>query len=205
MRRCASKHVGSQRGVDSVVEGNKAFFIRVWKPLPSKRVSKTLRGSPKRKAQRGQYLLVVSLGYYKWYQSQTPNDMLARRLNSKGGGHEAVCQQGCWAPKGVYWGVPHWLEKGTSANKDVGPLRVVDCEIPTSVGEGNKIFLIRVWKPLLSKRILKTLRENPKEKAQRGQYLLGVLSSLILFFQCLCSFNDGHVEETCKHRIHSCF
>ena len=34
---------------------NEALFIRVWKPLPSIRVLKTLRGSRKEKAQRGQY------------------------------------------------------------------------------------------------------------------------------------------------------
>ena len=31
-----------------------------------------------------------------------------------------------------------------------------------------------MWKPLPSRRVLKTLRENPKEKTQRGQYLLAV-------------------------------
>ena len=30
---------------------------------------KALRGSPKGKAQREQYLLVVDLSHYKWYQS----------------------------------------------------------------------------------------------------------------------------------------
>ena len=38
-----------------------AFFIRMWKPHPSTRVLKTLRGSPKGKTQRGQYLLAVGL------------------------------------------------------------------------------------------------------------------------------------------------
>ena len=52
------------------------------------------------KAQRGQYLLVVDLGYYKWYHSQTLDDVLARRLSPEGGGHEGVCQQGCWARRG---------------------------------------------------------------------------------------------------------
>ena len=42
----------------------KHFFIRVWKPPPNKHVLKTLRGSPKQKAQRGQYLLVVGLSCY---------------------------------------------------------------------------------------------------------------------------------------------
>ena len=46
------------------------------------------------------------------------------------GGHEAVCQQGRWATKGVNWGVPHRLEKGTSANENAGPRREVDYEIP---------------------------------------------------------------------------
>ena len=41
-----------------------AFFIKAWKPLSSKCVIKTLRGSPKGKAQREQYLLTVDLGYY---------------------------------------------------------------------------------------------------------------------------------------------
>ena len=41
-------------------------------------------------------------------------------LALKGGGHEAVCQQDCWATKGVGWGVPHRLEKGTSVSEDAG-------------------------------------------------------------------------------------
>ena len=49
--------------------GKEAFFIRVWKPLPSRHVLKTLKGSPEGKTQKGQYLQVVDLGYYKWYQS----------------------------------------------------------------------------------------------------------------------------------------
>ena len=45
--------------------------------------------------------------------------MPARRLSSKGGEHEAKCQQGRWALKGVdLVGGPHRLEKGTSANED---------------------------------------------------------------------------------------
>ena len=71
----------------------KHFFIRVWKPLPSRRILKTLKGSPKREAQREQNLLAVGISRYKWYKSQTPDNVL------KGGGHEAVCQQGRWARK----------------------------------------------------------------------------------------------------------
>ena len=48
----------------SIGEENEAFFIRVWKPLPSRHVLKTLRRNPKGKAQRGQYRLAVGLGCY---------------------------------------------------------------------------------------------------------------------------------------------
>ena len=41
-------------------------------------------------------------------------------LSLEGGGHEAVCQQGRWAPEGCGLGVPHRLEKGTSVNENVG-------------------------------------------------------------------------------------
>ena len=56
-------------------EENEVSVMRVWKPLPSRHVLKTLRGSQKGK--QGQYLLVVSLSRYKWYQSQTLDDVLA--------------------------------------------------------------------------------------------------------------------------------
>ena len=45
-------------------EENETFFIKVWKPLSSRHVLKTLRGSLKGKVQRGQYLLAVGLGGY---------------------------------------------------------------------------------------------------------------------------------------------
>ena len=41
---------------------------------------KVLRGCPKGKAQREQYLLAVELRDYKWYQSQTPDDVSAFSL-----------------------------------------------------------------------------------------------------------------------------
>ena len=57
----------------------------MWKSLLSRHVLKTLRGSLKRKTQREQYLLAMGLGCYKWYQSQTLDDVLARRLSPEGG------------------------------------------------------------------------------------------------------------------------
>ena len=44
----------------------------------------------------------------------------------------------------------------------------------TLVGEENETPFIRVWKPLRSSRVLKILKESPKGKVQRGQYLLAV-------------------------------
>ena len=51
------------------------------------------------------------------------------------------------------WGVPHWLEKGTSASEDARPRRGGGGGLwdPTSVGEGNETFFTRVWKPLPSR------------------------------------------------------
>ena len=46
---------------------------------------KTLRGSPEGKAQRRQYLLVMSLDCYKWYQIWTPGDVPERRLSPEWG------------------------------------------------------------------------------------------------------------------------
>ena len=68
----------------SVGEKNETFFIREWKPLTSRHVLKTLRGSPKGKACRRQYLLAVGLGCYKWYQSKKSGYVPTRRLSSKG-------------------------------------------------------------------------------------------------------------------------
>ena len=61
--------------------------------------------------------------------------------------------------------IPHRLERGTSASVNVGPRRGVDCEIPH---QGNEAFFIRVWKPLPSKCVLKTLREARKGKPKEG-------------------------------------
>ena len=88
----------------------------------------------------------------------TPDGVLARTLDPKGGGlggptpigEGNECQRGCWTSKGGgLWD-------------------------PTSVEEGNEAFFIRVWKPLPNRPVLKTLREVRKEKTQKGQYLLAV-------------------------------
>ena len=66
----------------------------------------------------------------------TPDDVSARNLSPKGGGHEAVCQQGRWPPKVGALG--HRLEKGMSVNEDAGPRKGVDCEIPHRLGRRTK-------------------------------------------------------------------
>ena len=74
------------------------------------------------KAQRGQYLLLVGLGRYNWYQSQAPDNVPAKRLSLEGDRHKAVCQQG------------HWTSKGGGLGS------------PTSIGEGNEFQQGR-WAP----------------------------------------------------------
>ena len=94
-----------------------------------------MRGNSEGKVQREQYELAMGFGYYKWYQSQTLGDVLARRLSPKGRwtqggvpammlGHEGSglggptsigegnkCQRGRWAPKGVDCEIPHRLRR----------------------------------------------------------------------------------------------
>ena len=73
---------------------------------------------------------------------------------------------------------------------------------PTLVGERNEAFFTRVWKPLPNRRVLKTLRENPKRtmSASRGLELLQLQTSkwhqpVRVFFEILsltCRFS--HLE-----------
>ena len=51
----------------SVGEGNGAFIVRVWKPLPCKRVLKSWDWRLYRTSRSGQYLLAVCLGCYMRY------------------------------------------------------------------------------------------------------------------------------------------
>ena len=74
-----------------------------------------MKRSPKDKVQRRQHLLVMGLSRYKWYESQAPSNVLARRLFPEGGQTQG--------------GVPV---------RTPGPERGVDCENPTLVGEENE-------------------------------------------------------------------
>ena len=88
--------------------GNETFLYKGVKPLPSRRVKKTLRGSLEGKAQIGQYLLVVGLGCYKWYQSQASGAVSARTLGPQWG---VACE------------ISYWLERERNISyKGVKPL-----------------------------------------------------------------------------------
>ena len=78
------------------------------------------------------------------------------------------------ASKGVNCDIPHRLERGTNASENVASRRgwIVRSHIGWR-GE-RSIFFIRVWKPILSRHVLKTLRGSSEGKAQRRQYLLAV-------------------------------
>ena len=118
--RVSTKTLGLEGGwiVRSYI-GWRGEWNRVWKPLTSRRVLETLRGSLEGKAQGEQYQLMIDLGYYKW----------------------AMCKRGGWALKWVdtrrcaskdiepWRGWIGGLEKGTSASKDAEPKRGLDCEI----------------------------------------------------------------------------
>ena len=48
----------------------------------------------------------------------------------------------------------------------------------TSVGRENETLFTRVWKPFISRRVLKALKRSSGGKAQKGQYLLAVSGGL---------------------------
>ena len=54
----------------------------------------------------------------------------------------------------------------------------MDLRDPISVGEGNETFFIMVWKPLPSRRILKTLGGKPKEDKVSASGVLGLLQTV---------------------------
>ena len=81
---------------------------------------------------------MVGLGWYKWYQNQTPGDVSVRRLNPEGGGHEAMCQQGRWALKGGGLGGPTLIREGNEYQRRRWASKGVDCEISHRLGRRTK-------------------------------------------------------------------
>ena len=146
----------------SVREGNEVFLTRVWKLLPSIRVLKLWGWWQYKTGQSGQYLLVLGLCCYKWHKSQTSGG-----LSLKGGWTLGGVPARTLGIKGGWIVRSHidWREERVSARTLV--LKGGGLWDPTLVGERTETFFIRVWNPLLNRRILKTSRESSKEKAQR--------------------------------------
>jgi len=69
--------------------------------------------------------------------------------------HEAMCQLGRWAPKGVDLVGSHinWRKERVLV-RTLGP-EGGGLGYPTLVGEENETPFIRVWKPFPSRRVLK--------------------------------------------------
>ena len=160
----------------SVGKENETFFIRVGKPLPSRYLLKTLRGSSKGKTQRGQYLLAVDLGCYKSYQSQRSGHVPARRLSPEGGWTQGGVLLRMLGSEGGWIGGSHidWRRERVPAKTLDSNPKGGGLWDPTLVVKENEAFFIRVWKPFLSRHVSKTLRGSPKRKTQKGQYLLAV-------------------------------
>ena len=117
---------------------------------------------------------MVGLCHYKWYQSQTPSDVPARRLFPEGGRYEVMCQLECWALKGSgvgkgptsirernEWQWRCWALKG-------GGLWY------TLVGEKNETPSMRVWKPFSGRQCFRKHWGEAQRKVQQGQYLLAL-------------------------------
>ena len=108
-RQCASEEVEPQRGVDtrwcaSTLGPEEGWIGGLYIDWRRERVSARMLGL------EGRWIV---RSHIRW----TRGGVLARTLPRRG----------------VDWGVPHRLEKGTSASEDVGTRRKVDCEIPRRV------------------------------------------------------------------------
>ena len=131
-------HIGWGGKQTTIYEGMETF--------PSQTCFKALWGSPKGKAQRGQYLLAVDLGRYKWYQSQTSYDVPAFSLWETLAHFIKAWRRSCWTqpplwetlgPKGGGFGGgpvehnPLWERLAQDAgkewiSKDAGSHRWID-------------------------------------------------------------------------------
>ena len=78
----------------------------------------------------------MDLGRYKWYQSQTSDNVPTFSLFPEGGVDTRQCASKDVGPQGgVDLGaVPHRLEEGKSASEDAGPEGGVDCDVPHWLG-----------------------------------------------------------------------
>ena len=125
----------------SVGEENKRFFIRVLKPLPSRRVLKSWgearKGKPKKTISTSdglKPLQMVSEPDTGWCASKE-----AKSWRGWTWGSVSIRMLG--SEKGVDWGVSHRLEKGMSVSEDAEPRRgwIVRCHIGWG-GERNILY-----------------------------------------------------------------
>ena len=100
----------------TVEEENETFFIRVWKPLPSRRVLKTWRESPNRTiSTSGGLGLLQMVSESDIERCANEETKLRRRANTRPCARKDVGPR-----KEGGLGVPHRLEKGTSVSEEAG-------------------------------------------------------------------------------------
>ena len=111
-----------------------------------------LRGSPKGKAQRGQYLLAVDLSRYRWYQSQTPDDVSAFSLFFERVSAFSLFFEGGWikdgvpvrmlSPKGGGFSCgPTLIGERNKCQREHWAPKGVDCDVPHWLGKKTKHHL----------------------------------------------------------------
>ena len=151
----------------SVGEEDEIFLIRVCKSLISRRVLKSWGWWRYVMDQSKQYLLVLTLGCYRWYQTQTLNGGGLWDPISVGEEDETFLMRACKSliskrvlkPWGWRWyvtnqsrqyllvvglGWKYGIRVRHRTNEDVESTKGVDCEIPPRLERGNKTFLPRV-------------------------------------------------------------
>ena len=106
-----------------VGEENETLFIRVWKPLPSRRVLKNLEGKPERKSPKRKISASGGPGPLQMVSESGTRQCVSEEVVPRKGVDMRWCASKDAGPRrGVdLVGVPHRLEKGTSVSEDVGP------------------------------------------------------------------------------------
>ena len=152
--------------------GEQTTIYKGVETFPQQTRFKALSGSPKGKVQRGQCLLAVDLGHYKWYQSQSPDDVSAFSLFLEGGQTRGGVPVRMLAPKGGWiWRRSHidWIKKRVPA-RTLGPEGGWIVMSHISWG-GEQTTITTIYKGVETfpqQTRFKALRGSPRGKAQRG-------------------------------------
>ena len=185
--------------------GEQTPFIRVWKLSP-RRVLKPLEGKPERESpKRIIYLLAVDLGSYKWYQSQTPDDVPAFSLLPEGGqtrGGALVRMlglKGGWIDIGRCASILAVLDMRRCASKDARSQREVDrhrtmCQPSRCSPNGRQTRgsapvrtpSRRVDLAGVSHQLEKKTSDNKDARPKRVVLLVSVSCNLYRYNICLC-------------------